>query len=296
MQRALIIAGLMIIVANLVSAQANPHSGLLNHQVQWAVSGKDKVLRTVPGVLLEKASVPDAVATPDGDLLYYVNGEPGKHGIYVARVASNSRQVLGPVLIDGQFDGNAVDPDAVRLADGRIRLFFFKGWFVSKPDPASDISPFNPIYSAISSDGRNFTLEGKVFEFPDIADPSVIQLKNGNWLMACANGRTGMILARSIDGKTFIYEAHNFARGIPELVIMEDGSIKLLYNVRGGFGAYLSNDSGRTWQKESDLFFHHDAAIADPSVVSDDQGMRLYFKSFKSALKQPAFPAAAAQE
>lgn len=120
-----------------------------------------------------------------------------------------------------------------------------------------------------------------MFEFPDIADPSVIQLKNGNWLMACANGRTGMILARSIDGKTFIYEAHTFARGIPELAVFEDGSIRLLYNVRGGLGAYLSNDGGTTWEKEPDLFFSHNAPIADPSLVSDQHGMRLYFKGFR---------------
>ncbi|HNV71511.1 MAG TPA: hypothetical protein PKO06_17535, partial [Candidatus Ozemobacteraceae bacterium] len=99
----------------------NPHTQLMNHQVYCAVGASPAALTLSSTFLIEKASVPDAVGLPDGDYLYYVNAEPGKHGIYVARVTTTAIEVLGPVLIDGVYNGNAVDPDVVRLADGRIR-------------------------------------------------------------------------------------------------------------------------------------------------------------------------------
>ncbi len=263
-------------------ASPNPHAELMNHQVYCAVGASPATLAIAPTFLIEKASVPDAVPLADGDYLYYVNAEPGKHGIYVARVTKTAIEFLGPVLIDGVYNGNAVDPDVVLLPDGRIRLYYFDGYFTGPRPPMGIGKSLNPIYSAISTDGRNFTREGKVFELEGIADPSVVTLSDGSLLMACSRGERGMQLARSQDGKTFSALPISFERGIPELTVNADGSVQLVYNVRGGLASYRSTDNGTTWNKDPDLYFAYSKPIADPSIIQDQYGCRLYFKGFKS--------------
>ncbi len=206
----------------------------------------------------------------DSPGFYYVSGNPGEHGIWRAHRSHNELTWLrgNRVLINGVFDGDAVDPDVVRLPDGTVRLYYFRGFFVTPlpPDP-----PTNRFYSAISTDGLNFTEEGTAFEYPGITDPSVVQTAAGHWLLAAArqSGTTQeIVLATSPDGKSFTYD-HTFSPGgIPELTRLDGGDIRLYYNATGGIVSRISHDHGLTWTDEPGLRLDSGGAlVADPGVV-----------------------------
>jgi len=200
---------------------------------------------------------------------YYVSGS-GNHGIYIAEKDQLGNWKRGKkILLDGQFNGNAVDPDVIKLDDGRYRLFYYKGYFVTPPPPNYTA---HEIYSAISNDGVNFTVEGKVFESDNITDPTVIKLNDGSYLMACVRGSLD-IFAKSVDGKTFQATGVTIQNGgIPELVKLDDGSIRLFYNGPGGIISSRSTDGGLTWIKENGVRLSFSGGIADPSVIKRADG------------------------
>ena len=70
-------------------------------------------------MVIDHASVPDAVRLADGTLrIYYVNGENGTIG--VARVDGENVNALGPIFVNGvRGPAGMADPDAILLADGR---------------------------------------------------------------------------------------------------------------------------------------------------------------------------------
>jgi len=200
---------------------------------------------------------------------YYVSGS-GDHGIYLAEKDQLGNWKRGKkILLDGQFNGNAVDPDVIKLDDGRYRLFYYKGYFVTPPPPNYTA---HEIYSAISNDGVNFTVEGKVFESDNITDPTVIKLNDGSFLMACVRGNLD-IFAKSVDGKNFQATGVTIQNGgIPELVKLDDGSVRLFYNGPGGIISSRSTDSGSTWTKENGVRLSYSSGIADPSVIKRADG------------------------
>jgi hypothetical protein len=117
----------------------------------------------------------DGLETPPTLVVYYVSGE-GAHGIYRGRRVDGGWQRGEQVLLDGVFDGDAVDPDVLREPDGSFRLYYFRGHFVTPPPPLPEPSRF---YSAHSSDGLNFSIDGEVFALDNSTDPSVVRLPDG---------------------------------------------------------------------------------------------------------------------
>ncbi|MBI5808548.1 MAG: T9SS type A sorting domain-containing protein [Ignavibacteriales bacterium] len=211
---------------------------------------------------------------------YYVSGS-GEHGIYLAEKDQLGNWKRGKkILLDGQFNGNAVDPDVIKLDDGRYRLFYYKGYFVTPPPPNYTV---HEIYSAVSNDGVNFTVEGKVFESDNITDPTVIKLNDGTYLMACVRGSLD-IFAKSLDGKNFQATGVTIQNGgIPELVKLDDGSIRLFYNGPGGIISSRSTDGGLTWTKENGARLSFSGGIADPSVIKRADGKwYLFVKGFNN--------------
>lgn len=200
---------------------------------------------------------------------YYVSGS-GDHGIYLAEKDPSGFWKRGKkVLLNGQFNGNAVDPDVIKLDDGRYRLFYYKGYFVSPPPPNYTT---HEIYSAISNDGINFTEEGKAFESDNITDPTVIKLNDGTYLMACVKGSLD-IFAKSSDGKNFTATGVTIQNGgIPELVRLDDGLVRLFYNGPGGIVSSRSTDNGTTWIKENGARLSFNGGVADPSVIKRNDG------------------------
>jgi len=274
--------------------QAAAAGGPNCHQTAIATS-RDGMSFTPDGQILERASVPDGVRLPGGGLgVYYVTGGDD-HGIFLGRLVGSRWERGEKVLLDGAFDGNAVDPDAVNLPDGRIRLFYYRGAFVAGAVP-SQMAPF---YSAISTDGVRFTVEGKVFEIEGGTDPSAVQLPDGSWLLAVARAQAReMVIARSADGKVFERVATLANGGIPELNVLADGRVRIFFNGSGGAGtppgmvSRISADGGRTWTDERGTRLNLQGFAADPSVVRLDNGQyRMFYKTADQACEQANRPA-----
>ena len=215
--------------------------------------------------------------------MYYVSARPGEHGMWVARQTSNGSWIRGEkVLIDGVFDGNGVDPDIFKQKDGSLRLYYFQGYFVTPPPQNPGPSP---IYSSVSTDGVRFTGKRKVFEYQGIFDPSVVQLSNGNYVMGCTqmvSNTINTVVATSNDGLTFTYKTTVQNTGIPELMVMNDGSIRLFYNGPGGIVSSRSMDGGNTWQKEQGVRLSSQQFVGDPSVSKVGNRLRMYVKGFNA--------------
>ncbi|MEY3688838.1 MAG: hypothetical protein RIT37_400 [Bacteroidota bacterium] len=217
------------------------------------------------------------------NLMYYVSARPGEHGMWVSRQLQNGSWIRGEkVLIDGVFDGNGVDPDIFKQQDGSLRLYYFQGYFVTPPP--QNPGP-NPIYSAVSTDGVRFTGKRKVFEYEGIFDPSVVKLPNGNYVMGCTQ-MVGMnvhtVVATSNDGLTFTYKTTVQNTGVPELMVLDDGSIRLFYNGPGGIISSRSMDGGTTWQKEQGIRLSSQQFVGDPSVSKVGNRLRMYVKGFNA--------------
>lgn len=228
------------------------------------MGGEAGQFTTLPVTPVLRASAANAVLG-----FYYVSGTD--HGIWLStREAGGAWQRGTKVLLDGVFNANAVDPDVIRLADGRYRMHYFLGSFVPPFPPPS---PTNDIYSAVSSDGVNFTIEGKVFSYPSITDPTVTQLQDGSFLMAAAD-HAGMkiLIAKSLDGRSYTKIGEVNQSGIPELMALSDGSVRLFYQGAGGILSYRSTNGGSTWTAESGLRLQSQDFVADPSVVRTATG------------------------
>jgi len=228
--------------------QPPPSGGPYYHQVYRAFSADGISFTAEEVLLLDHASVPDAVLRPDGETwVYFVNGEPGQHGIWIARRTDDGKwQTLSCVRLNGEFNPRAVDPDIVRLPDGRYRLFYYANF--GPPPPGREHEP-SVFVSAISEDGINFTIEREVLRVECGADPSVIQLPDRQWLMAfIQQGR--IALATSPDGYDFHPIGVGFpGPGIPELAALPDGQVRL-YIGSERLSSYISANGGQTWTPE----------------------------------------------
>jgi hypothetical protein len=246
-------------------APVNDASGPYFHQVVVAQT-TDGLTMTGVRQVIDHASVPDGVRRADGSvLIYYVNGARGY--TWVARLEGDSARALGQISIDGAPNPvGVVDPDAVLLPDGRIRLAFFWGF------GAPGASTARAMCIAESSDGINFTMKGTALPFGAtemLTDPSLLALDDGTWLMAISSGQN-TIIARSADGLAFNRDATLTYGGVPELARAPDGAVRL-YVCRGGITAYRSVDAGRTWTLERTVLnppINGHQIVCDPSLVA----------------------------
>lgn len=186
------------------------------------------------------------------------------------------------VMLNGQFDGHAVDPDIVDEGIGIRRMYFFKGYFVTTPPPGG--GP-NSIYSSQSTDGVHFSAPVLAFQHNDIFDPSVVKLTDDQYLMACSyvsGGLTHTVLATSVDGGlTFNYNQTLLNTDIPELTLLDNGAVRLFYSAQGGIKSKISTDNGATWTDEPGFRYSSSAPVGDPSVVRlDNSKYLMFFKGF----------------
>lgn len=254
-----------VITSGAVGGPINDQSGPYFHQVVIART-TDGLAMTGLRQVIDHASVPDGVRLADGSVLvYYVNGAMGY--TYVARIEGDSARVIGPITIDGkQNPQGVVDPDAVLMPDGRIRLAFYWGF------GAPGTSLARAMCIAESSDGVNFTMKGTALPFGTtemLTDPSLLALPDGSWLMAISAGQN-TLLTRSSNGLTFTREATLNYGGVPELARAPDGAVRL-YVCRGGITAYRSTDAGRTWALERTVIqppVNGHQIVCDPSLVA----------------------------
>jgi hypothetical protein len=211
--------------------------------------------------VLAHGSAPDGVRLPDGSIgVYYVNGETD--GVWLARASAGSLVPVSPITVDGVIRPvGTADPDAV-LVNGRVRLFYLNG-FASGGGRNFCV--------AESSDGVSFQTRALAIRFTGTeADPSVVQLPDGSWLMAFSRANhTEMGLARSGDGLTFAqYDTQRYGV-VPELAVTEDGRVRL-YVCTDGVDSYASSDRGTTWAREGRVIgpaATGRAIVCDPSYV-----------------------------
>ncbi|MFM1965624.1 MAG: hypothetical protein RL134_1349 [Actinomycetota bacterium] len=153
--------------------------------------------------LIDQAGVPNLVALPDGRLLaYFVSWAQGN--VMAVGIRDDAgRWAYFRVAVEGfQTDvggANGVDPSAVVMSDGSIRLF----WMQPVGSPGR-----SQIYSATSSPGSALGVRFVVDPGPRldrgtmVYDPTVAHCA-GSWLM-WVNSPEGPVFAASSDGRNFI--------------------------------------------------------------------------------------------
>ncbi|MBL7161378.1 MAG: hypothetical protein ISS57_02145 [Anaerolineales bacterium] len=231
-------------------------------------------------LLAEAASVPDVIRTSTGEVwAYWVDFSeftgPNMEKIGIARSRDDGAtwEMLGNANFNGLGNIVPVDPDVIELPDGRFRMYFF------------DIAVrqlSHPIYSAISEDGINFTLEQGVRIWMDeIYDPDVIQLPDSSYRMYLNSG--DILSANSPDGLTFTAEEGVRVENgsVPGSIVMPDGGIRM-YNCAHGISVFESQD-GLNFNLLKEGVIRDDSGtgriICDPSITAIEEGYLIVYKT-----------------
>lgn len=241
-------------------------------------------------LLLDHASVPAAVVTPEGNLrIYYVDASTAPENANCAESNDGGRTfTVLECTIAGMTASKAVDPSIVLLDDGRYRLYFYGS---AAGDPGTLIE--HSIYSAISEDGIHFTEEAEVFTYPGLVDPDVFW--NGQeWLMYVFALNQGTIAAHSADGLSFQYlgllNPQDWGTTAP--VHLEDGSLRLyaFNQPQASMIASFRSTDGISWTQEDGvrLIAPEGYHITDPFVVQlPDGSWKMVYKTGKNPAKPP---------
>ncbi|MGC9049237.1 MAG: hypothetical protein ACP5IX_03425 [Patescibacteria group bacterium] len=190
------------------------------------------------------------VNLPDGQIRMYYKGATGMggpgqsvHRIYSAISSDGLNFKKEGLRIDSQKTGDngwASVPEAVKLPDGRVRIYYVSA------DPEAK----GGIMSAISSDGLNFQKETGVRLKGNFVDPAVIILADGTfWLTAVYNcvpekencsQKNGFYGFFSKDGLNFtggqlIYPAFGVDLD-PSIIKISENTYRIYYGELGGPG------------------------------------------------------------
>ena len=202
--------------------------------------------------LMDQAGVPNLLVTSTGDTYaYYQDWANGNvMGVAIQRAGSQSwtrykLHVSGFNIAPG--GANGVDPSAIELPSGQIRIFWMQG--------------STNIYSATSSKGSS---NGIIFKFDGktalkghtgkVFDPTVVRTSSGWAMWVDSEGTT--IYATSKDGKSFTAQSGNPLFSNPNTfpwgaVRMKNGEIRVLASIRGPGGAdgviLKSTDDGKSF-------------------------------------------------
>jgi hypothetical protein len=237
------------------------------------------------GVLLaESASVPEVIYTSKGEYwAYWVDFSmatgPNTEQIGVAYSTDGQTwQKRGMATFAGGEAMTPVDPDAFELSDGRLRMYFYD---------IADRSA-HKIYSAVSSDGVNFTLEpGIRFQADQIYDPNVVLLPDGRYRMYL--NHTDIWSATSDDGLTFVKDdgIRVETGAVPGAVVLPNGSVRL-YVCNQGISVYDSPD-GLAFERVAQGVVQAQGILCDPSVAATPNGYIMVYK-FAELTNPPKSP------
>ncbi len=266
---------------------SNPSSSSPYWDTTYTTASSSPTQFSAGTVIAEHTSVPDAIQLTKSvdcyqknDLLVYfvdfshVSG-PGTESLSVVR-SSDSGKTWGQkvtITIKNKVNkGAAVDPSIVQLSDGRLRLYFF-GSEITSGDPAAQNAPHR-VYSAISTDGINFTTEdGFRLEDSNLTDPEVV-LWQDQWYMYYSVGSSSQ-LAVSKDGLNFTKQTlpDNGIGGVPGALVLSNGI--RLYGCKNGISTGLATDGVHFTKDGSNIVA---GATCDPSVIklADGQFLMTY--------------------
>ncbi|EKD23172.1 MAG: hypothetical protein ACD_83C00018G0002 [uncultured bacterium] len=254
--------------------------GPYKDKISWATSSNLLKWTDQKTILAEHASVPDVI-TKDGTLFVYfvdvaTDGVAEKIGLIKSTDSGQTWSNKVNISITGLDNKVAVDPAPFLMSDGRIRLYYFDISTTTRGTTK------NTIYSAMSSDGVNFTEEaGGRFTYPDIYDPDVIKVGQ-IWRMYVGTGDQKVLTASSTDGLTFTYEGVAATGGAIPNIIQKNNTY---YLFTGGIDIWTSSN-GKTFTKTSNRF---DAGklTADPGVAQLNDGSYLMVYKTKEMVGQP---------
>lgn len=216
-----------------------------------AVSEDGLTFTEEPGVRISGGCDPTIVKLEDGRYRMYYKVELDMDTHVIHSAVSNDglswvKEGLRFQNMDAPCHGWTSVPDAVRLPDGRVRIYFVCDKML------------NAVASIISHDGLNFTLE-EGLRLERAVDPNVIRLPDGSYRMFYATAPEGLPVvppnriytARSRDGLDWTVEGEILRAGgpyDPEMVVdpsviaLPSGNYRLYYG--GGGPVILSAISG----------------------------------------------------
>ncbi len=244
------------------------------HQVLLAKSADGSTWQTDNRVIIDQASVPEGLRLSDGRLLIYAVDGSGLGGPGLVYAESRDE---GKIWTCGKINLQGADPDVVVLPDGRIRLYFIE--FPFGPNPpipgSSQANQPNRVRSAISSDGKTFTVEDGVrLEGIQYTDPDVIRIGN-DWFMYVSTGMTAWA-AQSSDGLTFkLVGKVNETGAVSGSHAFPNGTLRHYFCGRGGILSATSSDGASVWKPEPGTRIALDPnwkIVCDPSIASDGKG------------------------
>jgi hypothetical protein len=194
---------------NAISPDGKPQTNLgpWASRILLALSNDGTNFTRTNKILSDQADVPDIITMPDGEVrVYYIIMCPEEvRNKIVAAVSrdNGTNWVYRKITLNGiqNLQPSQVDPTVEFTTDNKIRLYFTSG-----PRTASPGKPEVPrSYSAISSDGYNFTLEDGVrftVEGKEVLDPNVI-LIGSTWHFFSGGIPGSNYHATSTDGLNF---------------------------------------------------------------------------------------------
>jgi len=231
------------------------HNTPYDHQVYLAKSNDGLKWKVNASPLYQHASVPDIVRLKNGTLLIYFVDWSGQdvvkedHYLSVAKSTDQGKTWWRTrvKILSRKGDGRAVDPNAIVLKNGKVKLFYLGNF--GRPNPPNQPAKVHHIYSATSTDGITFKEDpGVRFSHPKVTDPDVIQTPLG-WKMFVTEKQTNL-MASSTDGKTFTLAPKPAStNGAISKTIAMSGGYRMYKCSRDGLRSQFTKDF-QTWRDE----------------------------------------------
>jgi hypothetical protein len=265
--------------AEVTSDPFNDPNGPFYHKISIASSTDGLSFDKEGEILIEKASVPDAVELPDGRIFLYAvdGGNRSMSGLLVG-ISDDKGQTwqFGSLKIETARTQRSVgaDPEIVLLSDGTFRLYYIVFNMMTPSQTPQD----NKVMSATSTDGINFTEEeGVRFEYGNITDPDVV-LINGTWYMYLSQGAR-LIAATSNDGFDFKYSKTIREDGSVSNTVHLDNETWRQFYCSSGIKSAISTD-GINWEQDNGyrLEPEKDEFICDPVPIKIDGNWIMIYK------------------
>lgn len=266
---------------------SNDPNGPFYHKVYLTTSPDGLNFDQEGKIIMDKASVPDAVKTNDGKIYVYAVDGAGRSNSGVMMAASDDNGASwkqGSVQIKSNSNGqSAADPQAILQDDGSIRLFYLVSTGLPNKINGQPVNANQGTYmikSALSQDGVNFIEEeGVRYQSVGemITDPDVIKINN-KWYMYLAKG-SELIALVSNDGNVFTYLQNVRKDGSVSKTVPISGNQFRQYFCRNGISSATSAD-GLNWTDDQGIRIIQKPGetVCDPSPVRVGGSWLMFYK------------------